>query len=91
MDNFINFRVDGTNLFAQIDTDVPIEKPVIPFAWNCNSDIFANILKDYLYDTLHEYKKKIASDCLFYLDKKEISKLKSKLKKWDGSKHCWKG
>ena len=82
-------RTDITVLI-EINTGLHIKEPVIYFQYNAGSEMGAELLKQYLYELRYKSKKNIAKDCLMYLSKEEISELKSRLKKWNGSKHCWK-
>ena len=82
-------RTDST-IFLEINTGLCIKEPVIYFSFDAGSEMHAELLRKYLYDLRRESKVKIARDCLLYLSREEKSALKSKLKEWNGSKHCWK-
>lgn len=84
-------RRDGTMVLFEIDTGMHIKEPWIYFSFDAGSEMHAELLRNYLYDLKFKEKKAIAKDCLMYLDREEISELKSKLmKKWNGARHCWK-
>ena len=86
-----SIRRTDTVVSLEINTGLCIKEPVIYFNFNVDSEISAELLRQYLYDLQLEAKKDIARNCLMYLDKIEKSKLKSKLvHEWNGSKHCWK-
>ena len=83
-------RTDNT-VFLKINTGLCIKEPVIYFNYSAGSEMHAELLRNRLYDLQFKAKQNIARNCLVYLNKNEISKLKSKLvKEWNGSKHCWK-
>lgn len=82
---------NGTRVILNIDIGFKIEKPILPFSWECGKEYIAELLKDHLLDQLDKFKKEIASKPHFYLEQEEISKLKSMLvREWNGTKHCWK-
>ncbi len=86
-----SIRRTDTTVSLGIHTALGVSEPVIYFNLNTGSEIHAELLRQHLYDLRLRAKKIIARNCLIYLDKEEISKLKSKLaKEWNGSKRCWK-
>ena len=83
-------RTDAT-IVLEINTRLCIKEPVIYFSFDAGSEMHAELLRQRLYDLRFENRKNISRDCLMYLNREEISKLKSKLvHEWNGSKHCWK-
>ena len=83
-------RAEST-IFLEINTGLCIKEPAIFFNFRAESEVCAELLRQHLYELKFKAKKTIAKDCLLYLDKEEISKLKARLvNKWNGSKHCWK-
>ena len=86
-----SIRRTESTVFIEINTRLCIKEPVIRFNFDASSEMSAELLRQRLYDLRFEANRNIARDCLMYLGKEEISKLKSRLvKEWDGSKHCWK-
>ena len=83
-------RIDATVLL-EINTDLCIKSPVEYFSFDAGTERSAELLRKHLCDLKHKAHQAIARNCLKYLDRDEISKLKSKLvKEWNGNKHCWK-
>ena len=83
-------RTDAT-ILLEINTGVCIKSPIVWFSFDAGTEMSAELLRRHLYDLRFESKKATAKDCLMYLSKEEISKLKSRLvHEWDGRKHCWK-
>ena len=83
-------RNDATVLL-EINTGLCIKSPIVCFSFNAGSEMSAGLLRKHLYELRFKVNKSIAKDCLMYLNNQEISALKSRLvKKWNGSKHCWK-
>lgn len=86
-----SIRRTESTVFIEINTGLCIKEPVIFFRFDTDSEISAELLRKHLYDVRAMAKKRIAKDCLMYLDREEVSKLKSKLlHEWDGNKHDWK-
>ena len=86
-----SIRRTESTVFLEINTGLSIKEPVIWFKFDDDSEMSAELLRQRLYDFRFEANRSIARDCLMYLSKEEISKLKSRLvKDWNGSKHCWK-
>lgn len=82
---------NGGTLLLEINTSLCIKSPIVWFGFDAVTELAAELLRKHLYDLMDNQKKEIARDCLRYLSKEEISRLKSKLvKEWNGSKHCWK-
>lgn len=82
-------RTDST-LFLEINTGLCIKEPVIFFRFDAQSEMAAELLRKHLYTVNDKATKQIAKDCMLYLSREEKSELKSRLKRWNGSKHCWK-
>lgn len=84
-------RRTDTTVRLEINTGLCIKEPVIFFTYDCSSEMSAELLRQHLYDLRFKSKQDIARDCIMYLSKEEVSKLKSKLvKEWNGARHCWK-
>jgi hypothetical protein len=82
-------RVDN-KVRLEIQSHLEVKAPMYYFDWNCNDDNYAELLKKHFNKQLIEYKHEIAKEALFHLSNLEMSELKSKLKNWNGRKHCWK-
>ena len=87
-------RVEA-KVIININTGLRVGRPIVCVPWDCQYEYAAELLKEHLQSLIvkHEDKlrKEAAKNPQFYLEPKELSKLKSKLvKEWDGSKHCWK-
>ena len=86
---------EGTRVIININTGLAIQWKNIALNLETGKELFAELLKDRLHNQFKEFKKEIAQQVvkypLLYLEREEVSKLKSMLvKEWDGSKHCWK-
>ncbi len=86
---------EGTKVIIKINTGLNVEKHVLWFVHELQHEYMSELLKEHLRDLMCKHKDKLrveaAKNPHFYLEPKEISKLKSKLvKEWNGSKHCWK-
>lgn len=85
-----SIRRTDASVSLEINTGLCIKEPVLYFKFEADSELSAELLRKHLYDLRLQAKKDIAKDCLLYLSREEKSTLKSKLKDWNGSKHCWK-
>lgn len=83
-------RTDNNTVVVEINTGLCIKEPVIYLKVETESELEAELLRQHLNDLLEESNKNIARNCLQYLNGAERSALKSKLKEWNGAKHCWK-
>lgn len=82
---------DGTKVYLKIDLNLPADETVLIFEMDCCEQRFAELLKNHLRELEKQWKRIIAKGCLCYLEKEEISRLKSRLnKEWNGKDHCWK-
>ena len=84
-----------TQVIIKINTGLSVERPVVCFTWDCQYEYVAELLKEHLQSLIVKHEDKLREEAAknphYYLESKEISKLKSKLvHEWDGSKHCWK-
>lgn len=86
-----SIRRTESTVGLEINTGLCIKEPVIYFKYCADSELSAELLRQHLYELRFKGKQLIARDCLSYLNKEEISALKSRLvKDWNGAKHCWK-
>lgn len=89
-----SISTNGTEVILNITTELGGVKFSINFRWDTGSNMFAELLREHLKELALIRKdrnsERIADDCLCYLAPLKISNLKSRLKKWNGSKHCWK-
>lgn len=82
-------RIDN-KVYLEVHTGLIIKTPMIHFYYTCASEMSAELLKCHLRNHQDKARKVIARKPHCYLSPKEISKLKSDLKKWNEAKHCWK-
>ena len=85
-----SIRRTESTVFLEINSGLCIKEPTIWFSLKADSEMSAELLRKHLYDLSFKAKHNIAKDCIMYLSNKETSELKSKLKEWNGAKHCWK-
>lgn len=90
MSLFKYFKRKGGEVQIDVDSALQVPRFVYPFSYNCNDENYAELLKEKLNELLLEYKKEIAKDALLYLNHREITQLKRKLKGWDSRKDLWK-
>ena len=84
------FVRDDTTVKINLDSDLGTCKPIYPFSFNCGDQETAELLTRHLNEELVKFKKGIANDALCYLTPSQITKLKARLKDWDGRKCMWK-
>ena len=82
-------------VIIKINTGLSVERPVVCFTLDCQYEYVAELLKEHLQSLIGKHEDKLGEEAAknphYYLESKEISKLKSKLvHEWNGSKHCWK-
>ena len=80
---------DKSSIIAKIDCQLEVERPIYPFSFVMKDENAALLLQERFNNVMSEHEKKIARDCLSYLEPEEISGLKRRLKNWHGSKNCW--
>lgn len=90
MSLFKCFKRKGSEVVLTVDSNLYVDTPLYGFSWNCVDQNYAELLKEQFNLQLLEYKKGIARDALLYLNHREITQMKRKLKRWDSRKGLWK-
>ena len=58
----IYFKREGTTVYAQVETDLKVEKSVFPFSFQCSNEYSAELLVKHLDASFDELIKAIGQD-----------------------------
>lgn len=90
--NFIyEITRDDTTVKITINSNLGTCKPYYPFAFNCNTQENAELLKNHFEKTFEDFLKYIAKNPAEFIWGEDLSKVKKYLNEnWNSRENCWK-